>query len=196
MFSTRFAWSLTVVVSLAASGPLFAQDAAAFTGVVNSDGVNIRAGAGQNYYVVSTVPKGSIVEVQELLFGWYKILTPPGSFSFVAKQFVKANGADGVIAGQGVRVHAPSPEGPGNSYRTQMLLKDGDKVKIVGEQAEYYKIVPPAGAVLFVAKEFVERATPEQIAAAKAASAPPAPVAPAVPVTPAVPVIPVAPAQV
>lgn len=183
-----------------------------FAGVVNSDKVNIRAGAGENYYPVIQLDRGAIVMVHENLYGWYKVTAPADSFCYVSKEFVKidAGGQTGSIIGQSVRVRAPSPAGPDDSYKILLRLNDGDKVRVLGEAGAFYKIAPPPEARLYVKKEMIDVATPEQIAAAKNAQpatpeAPAAPVVkpeapatpvvekPAVPETPAVPEAPAAP---
>ncbi len=145
-----------------------------FIGVVTEESVNVRAGAGKNYYRVSYAKQGDVVEVRDSLWGWYHVKPLPGSFSFVAKEYVTlgADGKKGTIKGNRVRVRAPSPAGPDKSYRTQVMLKDGDEVSVLGAQGDYYKIEPPDGVDLFIFKEYVRKATAEEIAAWKKANAP------------------------
>lgn len=156
--------------------PALAQDYP-FVGVINSDDVNIRSGAGQNYYPVMQLPRGALVEVHENLYHWYKITPPGGSFAYISKEFVKVDGAKagGIIVGQRVRVRAPSPAGPDDSYKILLRLNDGDAVTILGVDGGYYKIAPPADARFYVSQDLVDRATPEQIAVAKAGQPAPAP---------------------
>ena len=179
----RFIRLLTLAAVLGAvSVSAFAQSDAStkFNGVVTGDDVYVRAGASQNYYAVTKLNAGDIVEVHDNLFGWYRISPPPGVFSYVSKAYVKVtgDGSEGEITGDRVRVRAPSPAGPDRSYRIQTKLDTGAKVKILGSDASYYKIVPPADVYLFVSQELIAKATDEQVAAAaSAAAAQPAPAA-------------------
>lgn len=151
-----------------------------FTAVVTADEVNVRAGRGENYYVIGTLKKGDVVQVKDYLYNWYGVAPLPGSHSFVSKAYVKAegDGSKGTIIGNRIRVRAPSPAGPDSSYFTQTMLDEGAAVKIVGESGSYYKIAPPEGVLVYVHEQFLKPASAEQIAAAgdKPAAAPaPAP---------------------
>ncbi|MBI1375628.1 MAG: hypothetical protein GC159_23200 [Phycisphaera sp.] len=163
----------------AAASTLAVAREAAFTGVVTGDDVYLRSGPDANYYPVGKLDAGSILQVhREMTGGWLEVSPPPGQFSYIAKDFVKVtSGRDGVVTGDRVRVRAPSPAGPDKSYRRQQYLNKDDKVIILGEQDEYYKIVPPADARLYLKKDFVTQATAQQIAAA--GRTPAAPVRPA-----------------
>ncbi len=149
-----------------------------FVGIVTGDNVYVRAGASQNYYPVTKLNKGDLVQVHGDLFGlWYRISPPKGVFSYVSKDYVNVteDGSEGEINGNRVRVRAASPAGPEDSYRIQTKLNRGDKVKIIGAHASYYKVVPPKDAYLFISREFIQRATQEQIDAATAPPTPPTP---------------------
>ncbi len=160
---------------------------APFTGVVNADDVYLRAGPGETYYHVGKLNEGDIVEVGEILFGWYMVVPPAGQFSYISKQFVEvADGNSGRVTGDDVRVRAPSPAGPGQSrsYKIQLRLDRNAEVKILGEEQGWYRIEPPDGAMLYISGDFVDKATEAQIAAARAAAQPAAaPNQPTEPVT-------------
>ncbi|MDH3584422.1 MAG: biopolymer transporter ExbD, partial [Phycisphaerae bacterium] len=189
---------LAAAVVLLAASPALAQEFP-FTGVVTGERIHVRAGAGQNYYAVALIEKGALLQVHDHLWGWYMVAPLSDGFSYVSKAFCRAegDGSRGIITGQRVRVRAPSPAGPEKSYRTQLMLNDGDKVRILGEEGDFYKIAPPQGVRLFVKKELVAAATPQQIAAATRKPAPPTPPVPPTPApptpTPPVPTPPVPP---
>lgn len=129
-----------------------------FTGVVNANNVNVRAGMGKNYYPVTQLHRGDTVRVMGLRYGWYKIVPPPETFSYISKAYVRArgDGSTGVVTGDNVRVRAPSPAGPDPSYATQTLLDEGAKVTIIGSQGSFYKIAPPEHAMLYIDATFVD----------------------------------------
>ncbi len=164
----RLTWTVALVGALASASP--AVDFP-FTGVITGNDVNIRAGAGTNYYAATQLDEGALVEVQDNQYGWYLITPPPGSFSYISKAFVAAegDGTEGVVTGNRVRVRAPSPAGPEKSYRTQAMLNEGDRVSIVGSDGNYFKIVPPDPAMLFVKSDYVREATAADLASVRAA---------------------------
>ncbi|MEX0886790.1 MAG: SH3 domain-containing protein [Phycisphaeraceae bacterium] len=154
--------------------PAFAQEAG-FTGVVVQD-VEVRAGAGQAFYVVGQMERGTIVEVDEVIFQWYKIRPPEGVYSFVSKAFVDAqgDGTRGEINTDRVEVNAASVRGPGESYRGQVDLRRGDEVRIAGEVGSFYRIVPPSGAYVFLPPESVRPAEDAEMLQAPAGEEGPA----------------------
>ena len=123
---------------------------------INSDGVYIRSGPGDNYYPTTKLNKGAEVTVVGEKFDWLKIVPPQGSFCYVAKAFIDKN-ADGSAASNrdDVNVRAGSEL---NTIKTsvQTKLSNGAPVTILGEVDEYYKIAPPQDAYVYVKKDYVE----------------------------------------
>jgi uncharacterized protein YgiM (DUF1202 family) len=143
--------------------PLFAQDTVqpevqnapvSFLGEANTTGVLVRSGPNENFYPTARLNKGDQVTVVGIKSDWLKILPPEGSFSYIAKKYVDAAGNTGSIKGSDVSVRAGSSLVP-QKGTIQTRLQDGDKVTILGEQDEYYKVKPPEGAFVFVSKQFV-----------------------------------------
>ncbi|MEX0654011.1 MAG: hypothetical protein WD534_07160 [Phycisphaeraceae bacterium] len=143
---------------LAPVGPAAAQNTP-YTGIIVEDNVQVRAGAGRAYYVVGELDRGKLVEVEEVIFGWLKIVPPDGVNSYISKAFVDASGEGrtGTVNANRTRVTAASIEGPGNSYREQTLLNRGATVKIAGEEGSFYKIAPPANTYVFLPPGSVRR---------------------------------------
>ncbi len=162
---TLVVWALTPCATFTAR----AQEVP-FVGIIVEDDVSVRAGQGREYYVVGTVETGTLVDVQEVVYGWYKISPPPGVHSYVSKGFVRArgDGTTGVVSGDNAWVKAAGVDrAPHLSYQKQLLLTDGQTVGIVGEKDDFYLIVPPPGAYVFVSPTALRRATPDEIAAAR-----------------------------
>lgn len=153
--------SLSAALTLLAAVTLQAQEVP-FTGVIVEDDAELRAGAGATFYVVGTLKQGTLVTVDEVVFGWYKIVPPEGVHSYISKAFVnrQGDGKVGVINKDRATITAASVNGPGESYRRQGVdAMVGDKVQIVGESGDYYKILPPKGAYVFAPPGAVRRAT-------------------------------------
>lgn len=130
----------------------------AFEGRINSGAVYVRSGPSENFYPTLKLDKGAPVTVVGIKYNWLKIEPPRGSFSYIAKAYVQRHG-DGregtVTAGATPNVRAGSDL---NAMKTtvQTKLQPGQRVRILGEQDEYFKIEPPAGAYLYVDQRFVD----------------------------------------
>ncbi len=128
----------------------------AFSGVINSGNVYVRSGPSENYYPTQKLDKGEKITVVGIKFEWLKVVPPEGSFCYVAKSYIEKTGAGtGKVSRPSINVRAGSSLNP-QKGTIQTQLQEGDVVTILGEQDEYYKIKPPAGAFLFINKQFVD----------------------------------------
>lgn len=126
-------------------------------GEVSGSGVYVRSGAGANWYPTTKLNTGDRVVVLGEKFGWYQITPPPGSFSFIDMAMVdrKAGAKAGTVNQDKVYVRAGSTlEQRKNA--TQLVLNKGATVEIIGEAEGFYKITPPAGASLYISKQYVK----------------------------------------
>jgi len=128
---------------------------------ITDDNVNIRSGPGTQYYSCGKLNKAERVKVVGSQFSWSHIVPPPGSFSWISKQYVSIdpnNPATGIVTGDAVRVYAGSDYiKPIHSTTMQLKLNRADKVTLMGEEkGDYYKIVPPSGAYLWVSTKYTE----------------------------------------
>jgi SH3-like domain-containing protein len=127
-----------------------------FAGTVNSSAVYVRSGPSENDYAVMKLDKGAELTVVGIRFEWLKVLPPQGSFCYVAKAYVEKRG-DGTIG----RVTNPLYVRVGselNSLKAKVAMKldPNQDVNIIGEQDEYFKIVPPQGVYMYVNRQFVD----------------------------------------
>ena len=163
MASRRFL--LTVIVSLfvftsftsAAAGDKEFPYIAEITGT----DVYVRSGPRLKNYFCSKLSAPARIIVKDEKFGWLKIVPPPTSFSWISKDFVKIDATDktiGIVTRDDVRVWAGSENmDPMHSAGLQGRLGKGETVKLTGkEQGDYYRIVPPVGAHLWVHKKFTK----------------------------------------
>lgn len=146
----------------------------AVVGEVTATSVNVRSGPAESYYPTMQLNKGDKVTVVGHKFDWLKILPPEGSFSYVAKIYVDRDGANaaGTVNRDDVLVRAGSTLNQSKA-QPQTKLNRGAKVEILGEADEYYKVKPPEGAYLYVAKQFVAQAGAADVAAANGAAGAP-----------------------
>ncbi len=125
-------------------------------GEVTGNNVYVRSGPSTNYYPVMRLNMGARVEMVANRPAWIGISPPKGAYSLVAKEYVDPDGDDaGVINGNRVWVRAGS-DLSSDSYAKQTRLNKGASVKIIGETAEHYKIVPPKGATLWISEDYVK----------------------------------------
>jgi uncharacterized protein YgiM (DUF1202 family) len=127
-----------------------------FLGEITAANTFVRSGPREGDYATSKLDKGQQVTVVGIKFDWLKILPPEGSFSYVSKAFVQqyGDGKRGRVTKNDLSVRAGSSLNALKS-QVQTKLNDGDEVEIIGEQDEYFRIKPPAGAYLYVKKDFV-----------------------------------------
>ncbi len=139
-------------------------------GQITGDNVYVRSGAGISYYFCSKLGEGDTVTVVAYSPRWARILPPAGSFSWIYKSYIKldkANPGLGQVTVDNVRVWAGSERiPPDDSTSLQAKLNEGDLVRLVEPQpqdSDYYKIVPPAGARLYVSRDYVKYTGPMPI---------------------------------
>jgi hypothetical protein len=148
----------------------------------------VRALPGDRFYPTMLLDKGSKVTVVGAKGDWLKIVPPEGSFSYVNRAFIErfGSGKQGRATAANLLVKAGSSLQP-QMWITQTKLNPKDIVEILGEDDQFFKIKPPAGAFLYIPKDAVPAPKTETVQAPQT----PVPAAPAAPVTP--PVVPSAP---
>ncbi|MBE0537270.1 MAG: hypothetical protein IH624_16525 [Phycisphaerae bacterium] len=134
--------------------------------VIGND-VYVRSGGGTAFYYTSKVNFPTRVTVVGHLHGWSEIIPPVGSFSWVSKEYIQRPASSpgvGIIKGDGVRVWAGSDYvEPMRSFQLQVKLNDGDMVRLIdadNQKGDYYKIVPPSGAHLWVSSRYLKYLQP------------------------------------
>jgi uncharacterized protein YgiM (DUF1202 family) len=155
---------VAVMVALLSATLCFAQTAdkaaESYVGeIVAANGTDIYAGGGKQFYTVGKVEAGQRVVVRGELFQWYRIVPPAGVYSYVTKSLVDAtgDGRRGVVNRPRAEVTSASIDGPGVSYSRQAFLDKGDIVTIVAEEGSFYKIEPPADAIVWLPPNSVRK---------------------------------------
>ncbi len=161
------------LLALPFGGSAAAQGDTGYTAVVTQDRVDVRSGAGRAYYVVGELEEGQQVRVVEVLFDetWYKIQVPSTVYSYVSKAFVDAqgDGSMGVVNADRTEFKAASLRGPGESYRVQGTFSQGDRVQIVAEEGNFYKIASPSESYVFIPAGTIRRVTAADMVPARPA---------------------------
>lgn len=145
--------------------PAFGQAAASadgnaqYVGVVNGTNVFVRHNASMTAYPCAMVSRPqNVTVVGQAVSGWLKILPPPGVFSVIAKKYVQADqtSKSGTVTGDNVWVRAGGQLRKTSFFGLQKQLNTGQKVEILGEIDDWYKIVPPKGVYFHISARYVK----------------------------------------
>ncbi|MGL4774115.1 MAG: SH3 domain-containing protein [Clostridium sp.] len=132
------------------------------TGIVNvSTSLNVRSGAGTNYSIVASLSKGKKVEIVGESGDWYKIKFD-GKEGYVSKKYISVDGQgntggststkEGIVQ---VSNTLNVRSGAGTNYSKVGSLSKGEKVTILGESGDWYKI-SFSGKEGYVAKQYIQ----------------------------------------
>ena len=140
-----------------AAAPVLAADGYPWDGQITGNNVNVRSGSGTAYYPTQKLNDGQRVRVVGEVKGWFEIVPPTGSFSYIDRAAVEKHTNDlGTVTRDKAYVRAGSNVSRRKS-QTQITLTTGDPVVILGEADGFYKIEPPEGVVVYVSKPYVQR---------------------------------------
>lgn len=149
--------TVTLLFVIGLTVPVMAQSTAAYVGQIKGSNIYVRSGPSQNYYPMVQLSRPARVTVVGIEDGWLKIVPPPGAYSLVNKTLVKVEGDAGTITGDNVNVRAGSDMRPRDFSKVQVTLHKADKVTVLGQTEEHYKIAPPPGVVLYIHADYVEQ---------------------------------------
>ncbi|HEX7899167.1 MAG TPA: SH3 domain-containing protein [Planctomycetota bacterium] len=126
-----------------------------FEGEVAADRLNVRMFPknDQTGIITSVLSLGEKVTVVSETGDYYQILPPKGSTAWVVSRNVKREGEAGTVLGSDVPVRLDSRV---NADQVA-TLKQGEAVRIVGENMGWFKIEAPAAVKYFVGKKFVRQ---------------------------------------
>ncbi|HBG27162.1 MAG: hypothetical protein A2Y10_17085 [Planctomycetes bacterium GWF2_41_51] len=132
-----------------------------YVGEITGTNLNLRSGPGMNFYSCGKISMPTRVVVVGEKFSWSQILPPPGSFSWIFKQYVQVDNNKpevGIVNAENVRVYAGADDRDAMvSDSVQITLDKGQKVRIVGQAVgDYYKIAPPEGATLWTSSQYLK----------------------------------------
>jgi hypothetical protein len=136
-------------------------------GEIQGSKVYIRSGAGLNFYRCAIISEPAKVVIAGEELGWSKIYPPQGLFSWISKNYVDVSKTDpgmGIVNRDNTRVWTGSEFVPAIHCSTnQVNLNKGDKVKFFDDNSaeeDYYKIVPPEGAFVWVNSAYIKNLGP------------------------------------
>lgn len=146
----------TSISSMVRAQSLPPAAASPWEGEVTGMNVYVRSGAGTSHYPTTKLNAGDRVLVLDEKFGWYRIVPPAKSFSYIDRALVeRIAGTDlATVKQDRVFVRAGSHLVSRKST-TQVVLNQGVRVQIIGEADGFYKIKPPHSAAVFISKQYI-----------------------------------------
>jgi hypothetical protein len=177
---------LVIPAALIAAPPAVttATSTAGTPGTIISDDTLVRSGADKDkYYATNRLNKGDRVAVMGAEEnGFLPVVPPTGSFCYVAKSYVTKsdNSNTATVSQPDIRIRAGSQLLDKKLTVLRMSMNVGDTLQVLGDEKEYFKVVPPAGAYFWVEKSAVDLTpppAPTPVVAAPAAVPAAAPIA-------------------
>ena len=154
--STKFPVLLGLFVALFVTFEMsIAEPTLPYRAFAATPDIEVRSGAGEEYYVTGTISENAEVEVhQHLAGGWLAIRPPEGSFSWVFGRHVELiDPARGRIN----KDNAPSRIGSYHHHKRQVIqvrLHKNEQIFIVGQEEQngqlWYQVAPPSGEFRYV----------------------------------------------
>jgi len=166
---------LMLVLWLLLAAPAAAEEFP-YTAFVDFENTPVRSGAGDQFHPTSLLRRGDAVEVwRHDAGGWRAIRPLTNSFSWVAARYVsrQPGSAIGQLNAGGVAAWIGSATGGTRSFHSQVKMKAGESVEILGErtavsadgktESVWLKIAPPAGEFRYINGIFLRRTPPKPI---------------------------------
>jgi len=147
------------------------------TAQISGGRVNLRAGPGTSYEIITTVNEKTPVSVFSKSGEWVKISFPESESCYVHQDFIEGNipadipeaGLEAVVKGDQINIRVR----PWDKSSIVGQMNKGDKIQITGLRGPWAKIKPPASSRAWVFEKYL--LVEGQIAVDSAAGEPPPP---------------------
>jgi len=114
-------------------------------GYVKNDGAIVRAGDNANFEALCSLEKSDSVKIIDKRYSWFKILLPRKAYLYISRDFVDLTSNEkgiGIVNATNVNLRA----GPGTRYPIIGQVSKPEKLYIISEENNWYKIDPPYGS--------------------------------------------------
>ena len=163
---------LTLIILLFCCNSLFAAENPPFTGVINSDSINLRIDSTVSSQSICTLKKGERVEVISESYEWYKVRLPKEAYVYVNKNLFGCikyrntdfSGKPAVASLQNECVSANATKtninvrlAPNESSAIVGRVDKGQIINVFSEKNNWYKIEPPNNSYGWISKKFVDK---------------------------------------
>lgn len=131
-----------------------AEEFHSFKGKVTADNINIRSDATVSAQIIYAVSKRDTLEAVSELYDWYKVRLPSGAPAFIKKNLVTI--IEPKIA-QVTRDRVNIRLKPDESSNIIGKTNKNERVSILEDMGEWYKIKPVDNSFGWIHKKFLER---------------------------------------
>ena len=128
------------------------QETFPFLAQAINDKVNVRAGGNINFEKLCQLNKGDTVLVVDKEYSWYKVQIPNNSAVYITKKYIRLEGnLIGEVTATDVNVRAM----PNVNASVVGRVSTGDKIYILEEMSDWYKIEPIAQTYGWISEEML-----------------------------------------
>lgn len=134
-----------------------AQKPYEFIGEVSAEGINLRTDSTASSEIICRVNAREKLEVVASRYGWYKVRLPQGAPAFIKKDFLRRAQEDSAIVVRenvNIRLRADLASAILGKARKETV------VRIVGQEGDWYQIVPIHSSFGWIHQKFVEKIQP------------------------------------
>ncbi len=157
----------SIVVSVGVSTMALAMGCidsyAAEKGIVNTDVLNVRSGAGTNHSVIGKLHKGNTVEIIQTSGGWYKVKLSNGQTGWASGSYIskssnpdsggQAESGYGFITTNTLNVRS----GASTSHSVVAKVYKNDKVELLSSSNGWYKIKLSNGQIGWASSDYISK---------------------------------------
>ncbi|MCX5693549.1 MAG: SH3 domain-containing protein [Candidatus Omnitrophica bacterium] len=146
-------------------GSIFANDFTAFTGQINTSGINLRVDSTVGAAVICTLSKGDLIEVVGEVYDWYKVRLPKEAPSYIKKNLLECNNVNADFASSAgkclsarvIKDRVNIRLGPSESTWILGKLDKATVVNIIADEGQWYKVAPAYQSYGWVNKKFINK---------------------------------------
>lgn len=119
--------------------------------MVTGDRVHLRAGPGLSYEILLTFHTREKIDVVARQGDWYGVRLPESSILYVHRSFVETGEGEGWVRRERVQVRS----GPGVTHDRMGFLSKGERVRILGAEGDWLRVVPPDSCLGWIRRDYV-----------------------------------------
>ncbi|KAB2951204.1 SH3 domain-containing protein [Heliorestis acidaminivorans] len=123
------------------------------TATVTGNIVNVRQGPGTDYDVIASIAKGTNLPLLDLKPGWAEVLINDSRSGWISREWSEQFLSTGVITGNIVNLRS----GPGRDFEILTTLKKEEKVFLLKESDNWYRVITGEGNKGWMSADYVEK---------------------------------------
>lgn len=131
-------------------------------GYVKNNGAIVRAGDNANFEALCSLEESDSVKITDKRYSWFRILLPRKAYLYISKDYVNLTSDEkgiGIVNATNVNLRA----GPGTRYSILGQVSKPEKLYIISEENNWYKIEPPYGSTGWINASQVSLAEEESV---------------------------------